>query len=105
MFEDADACVTPVLNIEDIPSSYLHQQRQSFTPTADDPTELLPNPAPRLSHSPAQPSHREGKRPAMGQHSREVLQELGYSREELEAFLREGVVEGELEAHLLKAKM
>ena len=93
VFEGTDACVTPVLNIEELASSPLHRHRQSFSPTADDPSEVLPNPAPRLSSSPALPTHREGTRPVMGQHSKEVLRELGYGEQEVEKLVQEGVVE------------
>lgn len=104
VFEGSDACVSPVLSMDEAPLHPQHVYRKSFTPGATDSqeesgsppdTRFTPNPAPLLSESPAvtRISQDGAKYPAMGEHSLEVLRDLGYSQQQCEELLTGGAVE------------
>lgn len=98
MFDDSDACVTPVLSMDEAPQHPHSVARGSFVPDAADGDEhsddvgFTPAPAPLLSESPAR-SVRGLTYPSMGQHTLELLRELGYAEEDIRSFLDSGVVE------------
>ncbi|KAH9516216.1 alpha-methylacyl-CoA racemase isoform X1 [Dermatophagoides farinae] len=83
-FEKADACVTPVLNMEEVTHNEHNRIRKSY-----DPNSGYPNPAPRFSRTPAI-GNREGCMETDGKcesQSRDILiKELGYTEQELEEF-------------------
>lgn len=91
MFGDADACIAPVLDMDEAPAHPHFQAREAFIDLAG---IRQPAPAPRLSVTPAS-VRREP--PLAGEHSREVLRELGWSESGIDALLTAGVIEQLLE--------
>ncbi|XP_065831603.1 alpha-methylacyl-CoA racemase-like [Oscarella lobularis] len=85
VFKDLDACVTPVLSLDEA-AQHPHN-RHSYIPTQDG--TLAPAPAPRLSESPAVPSDCQS---LLGGHTEEILSEIGVSKEELKRLVKEKVV-------------
>ena len=86
LFEGSDACVTPVLSMDEAPRHPHNIARSTFV-TVDG--VLQPAPAPRFDATPlAIP--RPPPRP--GQHSEEVLRELGRSPGEIERLFADGVL-------------
>ena len=83
IFEDTDACVTPVLTLDEAPTHRHNLACASFT-------EGGPKPAPQLGRTPGGTVSK--MRPGIGQHTREVLKEAGYEPQEVDALLGQGVV-------------
>ena len=91
-FEGLDACVVPVLWPTEAPHHPYNTARDAFVsvdgPGGEDPT-LQPTPAPRLSRTPGAVA---GPTPAAGEHTREILAELGCSADEIGRLAAEGAV-------------
>ena len=86
-FKDLDACVTPVLTTDEAPRYTHNEERKTFI--LNDGT-YEPSPAPKLSRT---PGHCESKtQPEIGEHSIEVLQEIGYTQKEIQELIKDGVV-------------
>ena len=79
-----EACLAPVLSIDEAPGHPQMQARGSFTRFDE---VLHPTPAPRFS---ATPASLRRPAPAAGEHSRELLAEAGFSDAEVEALLASG---------------
>ncbi|XP_063617502.1 alpha-methylacyl-CoA racemase [Cydia splendana] len=89
LFDRADACVTPVLDMDSADTHKLHMSRKSFY--RDLENLLVPEPAPRLSVTPGvSTGHQSMAIP--GQHTIQILKELGYNTNEIEDFINKGVV-------------
>ncbi|KAJ3605417.1 hypothetical protein NHX12_027464 [Muraenolepis orangiensis] len=88
VFDGTDACVTPVLSLDQVSAHPHNKERGSFVVGDDDES---PRPAPVLSRTPADPCL--SRDPAIGQHTCEVLQEYGYESQDIERFAAAGVVE------------
>jgi alpha-methylacyl-CoA racemase len=73
IFDDSDACVTPVLSIADAPQHPHNLHRQTFVSIDG---VVQPNAAPRFSRTSVGASARS---PIAGEHTRDILQELGLS--------------------------
>ncbi|XP_042303777.1 alpha-methylacyl-CoA racemase-like [Sceloporus undulatus] len=89
IFDDIDACVTPVLTLD---AAALHphsKERGSFL--KNDQDEISPRPSPILSRTPAVPSSKRD--PFIGEHTKEVLLEYGFSKEEISQLLSLKVIE------------
>lgn len=86
LFEDSDACVTPVLD----PASALghphNKARQTFIEVAGVPQ---PAPAPRFSRTPGEVSRPPA---ALGAHGGDILAELGYGQVDIARLKADGVV-------------
>jgi alpha-methylacyl-CoA racemase len=89
VFEGTDACVSPVLPMTEA-ARHPHLAARGTYVTADG--VLQPAPAPRFSSGPL----RAGRIPAPGEHTREVLAELGVGDAEARALLASGAVAGRL---------
>ncbi|XP_018606115.1 alpha-methylacyl-CoA racemase [Scleropages formosus] len=89
VFDGTDACVTPVLSLDEVASHPHNQERGSFV--QDTQGEESPRPAPILSRTPAAPSL--ARDPFIGEHTRVVLEEYGYMPAEVEQLLEAGAVE------------
>ena len=86
LFEQTDACVTPVLDFIEA-AEHPHQQARGAIQTVDG--VLQPGPAPRFdSQYPDINSHR----PSEGQDTAVLLQELGYSGEHIAQLKAQGVL-------------
>ncbi|WP_374569005.1 CaiB/BaiF CoA transferase family protein [Ideonella sp.] len=84
VFDGSDACVTPVLSMTEAMQHPQAQQRQSFVEVDG---VAQPAPAPRFGRSrPGAPR----PAPAIGQHTRELLAEAGYSEAEIATLLAAG---------------
>ncbi|XP_033019916.1 alpha-methylacyl-CoA racemase [Lacerta agilis] len=79
IFDDVDACVTPVLAFDTAASHPHNKERGSFL--KNDQEEISPRPAPLLSRTPATPSSKRD--PFIGEHTEDILLDYGFSKEEI----------------------
>ena len=88
LFEDVEACVSPVLDLDEARS---HSHAEARGAYADLPGTTYPQPAvaPRFSRS---PTPVPGPAPVPGQHTRELLTELGYDEPRIADLLAAGAV-------------
>lgn len=89
IFDGTDACVTPVLSPEEVVSHPHNKARGSFLKDAQG--EISPRPAPVLSRSPAEPSLTRD--PFIGEHTRPVLQQYGFEKDQIEQLQSDGIIE------------
>ncbi|KAG7321069.1 hypothetical protein KOW79_015484 [Hemibagrus wyckioides] len=89
IFDGTDACVTPVLPLDEAGSHPHNRERGSFMMDAHG--EVSPRPAPVLSRTPARPCL--SRDPVIGEHTRSVLEEYGFDPAQIEQMLSAGVVE------------
>ena len=87
IFEGKDACVAPVLELNEVDQHPHNVERELLV---DLDGALQPSPAPRLSRTPGR-AQRPGK--PRGSETREILKELGYSAQEIKAFSKDDIVE------------
>lgn len=87
LFSGQDACVTPVLSLEEAPVHEHNQARNTFMTDGSNP---LPAPAPRFSRT---PSAAGGAALSIGAHTVEVLSESGVAATEIEALAAARVIE------------
>lgn len=86
VFDGKDACVTPVLTRDEAPHHPHNADRKSFVPTGTE-GQYEPVPAPRLSRTPGSIIE-DAKSPVIGQHTLEILSELGYSQEDIKGLIQ-----------------
>ncbi|XP_048360122.1 alpha-methylacyl-CoA racemase [Sphaerodactylus townsendi] len=79
IFDNTDACVTPVLSFDDVALHPHNKQRGAFL--KNDQEEISPRPSPLLSRTPATPSSKRD--PFIGEHTEEILLDYGFSKEEI----------------------
>lgn len=89
IFDGTDACVTPVLSPDEVVSHPHNKARGSFLKDAQG--EISPRPAPVLSRSPAEPSLTRD--PFIGEHTRPVLQQYGFEKDQIEQLQSDGIIE------------
>ncbi|XP_033120729.1 alpha-methylacyl-CoA racemase-like [Anneissia japonica] len=89
IFDGTDACVTPVLSLDEAPQHPHNRERQSFLTNTKGERE--PAPAPVLSRTPAKV--RKMCQPVIGLDTATVLHEIGYSAEDIKVFERDNVIE------------
>ena len=85
IFDGTDACVAPVLSLDQAPLHPHNLARKSFAPDATG--QYDPVPAPRLSRTPADPPMNQ-KEPGIGDNTVEILKEIGVSEREIQIFLK-----------------
>ncbi len=94
-----DCCLEPVLDLDEALDSELVAAREMVVeleqPGARRPLRLLGLPF-KLSRTPGDPARAPG--PGLGEHTRAVLAEAGYSSAEIDALLEAGAVAGPAEA-------
>jgi crotonobetainyl-CoA:carnitine CoA-transferase CaiB-like acyl-CoA transferase len=92
IMKDADTCVSPVLELDEVVNDPQLLSRDMF-PEFDHPTEgkvrQLGMPI-KLSETPAK---FRGFAPLVGQHTEEVLQGLGYTKHQIEEMRKSGAIE------------
>ncbi|XP_046386621.1 alpha-methylacyl-CoA racemase [Ischnura elegans] len=96
IFDGTDACVTPVLLPEEVGSHCHNAERGSFFKLSEDAelNEWIPKPSPCLSETPGVSQASLHPKPTVcGEHTTIVLQELGYSNEEIKKLEDAGVVD------------
>jgi crotonobetainyl-CoA:carnitine CoA-transferase CaiB-like acyl-CoA transferase len=90
-----DCCLEPIMELDEALSSELAAARDMVVeldqPGTDGSVRLLGVPV-KLSRTPADPSRAPG--PGLGEHTRHVLAEAGYTNAEVEALLESGAVAG-----------
>ncbi|MCX8086457.1 MAG: CoA transferase [Rhodocyclaceae bacterium] len=86
VFADSDACVAPVLDLEEAPRHPHNVARGSFTEIAG---IIQPAPAPRFSRTPGEI---QGPPPLPGEHTRTALAEWGIAPERIEALAACGAI-------------
>jgi alpha-methylacyl-CoA racemase len=87
IFDGTDACVTPVLGLGDMEEHpHVRERAMLFRGPTGVPQ---PAPAPRLSRT---PGRADGQAPGDGEHTREVLGELGFGGEQIADWTRAGVI-------------
>lgn len=89
IFDGTDACVTPVLPLDEAGSHPHNRERGSFL--LDAQGEVSPRPAPVLSRTPSRPCL--SRDPVVGEHTRSVLGEYGFDPAHIEQLQTAGVVE------------
>ncbi|KAF7391661.1 hypothetical protein HZH68_011204 [Vespula germanica] len=89
IFDGVDACVTPILNLKDTLHHPHNKESETFKVTKDNC--IIPNPSPRLSRTPGI-SMATCKIPEQGEHSIEILTELGFNSQEIDNFVKNKVV-------------
>ena len=89
-FEGKDACVAPVLELDEV---HRHPHNRERGLLIDPGGVLQPAPAPRLSRTPGKAE--KAWRPR-GAETREILGEAGYFETEIEALVKENVVEQDI---------
>ena len=87
IFDDVDACVTPVLGLGEL-SDHPHVAARRMVVRGPDGM-AAPAPAPRLTRTPAREPSRA---PREGQHTPEVMAELGYDEREVERLIDSGIL-------------
>jgi len=87
IFEGKDACVAPVIGLEEVGNHPHNRERDLLV---DIQGVLQPAPAPRLSRTPGAALGPGGPR---GANTREVLIELGHPEKEVDALFKQGIVE------------
>ena len=90
-----DCCLEPVMDLDEVLQGELVAAREMVAeldqPGAERPVRLLGVPV-KLSRTPGDPGRAPG--PGLGQHTREVLAEAGYSSAEIDVLLESGAVAG-----------
>lgn len=89
-FDGSDACVTPILSFEDVASHKHNSYQKSFSMGKDD--LVVPNPAPRLSRTPGVSCSTQVPNLNSGEHTLEILNELKFTKEEINDFVNENIV-------------
>ncbi|MCF8145266.1 MAG: CoA transferase [Deltaproteobacteria bacterium] len=87
IFEGKDACVAPVLELNEV-EHHPHNREREIILTIDDVPQ--PAPAPRLSRTPGQATPARGRR---GANTKEMLGDLGYLEEDVQKFFQNQIVE------------
>ncbi|CAF1572608.1 unnamed protein product, partial [Didymodactylos carnosus] len=88
IFDKLDACCTPVLNWTQAHEHEHNKKRKNFISSPTNNTHV-PKPVPNFSLT---PSHINLNLPYSGQHTVDILAEIGYSSTEIEQFLEQHVV-------------
>ena len=90
IFDKLDACCTPVLSWDTAHEHEHNKQRKNFFTDANSSKPTFPAPAPRFSASKMPDINRP--LPDSGQNTIEILQEIGYSQEQVEHLLKNKIV-------------
>lgn len=89
IFDKLDACVTPVVDLDVVDKHKYRSSDKSFYRDADG--LVIPEPAPKLSKTPGVSTGKLSP-PEPGQHTIEILKELGYSKRDIESLIKNGSV-------------
>ena len=87
IFQGKDACVAPVLNLDEV-GEHPHNKERGVIVDVDGVPQ--PAPAPKLSRTPGKASKAKGPK---GANTEEILLELGYSDPQIKSFFKADVIE------------
>lgn len=89
--QECDACLEPVWNPSELVSHPQHVARNVFLRSSDSSGKIPPQMVlgPRLSNNPEVYLNRASK---LGEHTNEVMQEGGYTQEQINAYRQSGVI-------------
>lgn len=90
IFDGSDACVTPVLSLDEVRDHPHNNVRGTFI--LDNDETLVPKPAPGLSRTPGISSAAKSPAPEHGEHSIEILSEHGFTPAEMDNLIDSGIV-------------
>jgi len=90
LFDKLDACVTPILELEEAPTHPLNKSRDTFVSNPHS-GRFDPTPAPRLSRTPGK-ANVDSPDPEIGQHTIEVLKEVGMDSKLIGQYIEDGVI-------------
>jgi alpha-methylacyl-CoA racemase len=85
LLEGTDACFAPVLNLDEAAAHPHNQARDNFL---DIDGSIQPGPAPKFSKTPQD----VGAIPALGQHTREILEEIGFPDDKVAAIMADETI-------------
>lgn len=88
IFDSKDACVTPVLELDEVDQHPHNASRNSFTRKDN---IVSPVPAPKLSVTPGI-IHKNQKISVCGQHTTKILESNGYSHAQIIEFLKNNII-------------
>ncbi|XP_059148346.1 alpha-methylacyl-CoA racemase-like [Physella acuta] len=88
VFKDLDACVAPILTVEEASEHPHNKEKETFQAASD--SVLMANPAPRFSRSTEIRQNRP--LPQIGQHTIEIFREFGFTQTEINDFVSNGVI-------------
>ncbi|CAB3258296.1 unnamed protein product [Arctia plantaginis] len=97
IFDKMDACVTPVVDLDMVDKHKYRSSDKSFYRDADG--LVIPEPSPKLSKTPGVSTGKLSP-PEPGQHTVEILKELGYTKRSIESLIKNGSVYAKLKANL-----
>jgi alpha-methylacyl-CoA racemase len=89
VFDGSDACVVPVVDIHDL-NSHQNTVNRKLLISSESKEEVAPAPAPKLSRTPGTGVIKP--QPKIGQHSRDVLIENGFSADQIQKVLANKVM-------------
>ncbi|XP_053988876.1 alpha-methylacyl-CoA racemase [Hylaeus volcanicus] len=89
IFDNTNACVTPLLNLNNVSNHVHNKERNTFISGEDD--LIMPKPAPQLSRTSGKSKGRETI-PDTGEHTTEILAELNFTSEEIANLISTGIV-------------
>lgn len=100
VFDGKDACVTPVLSMDEAPHHPHNAARNSFVAPSESSGNYTPRPAPLLSRTPGQVTDTSTSL-KFGQNTHEILAEVGFSQSEIEKLITSKIVAQAMEASKL----
>lgn len=89
IFDNLDACVTPVVDLDFADKNECNSTRKSFYKNNDN--LIVPKPAPKLSRTPGKSSGHNSL-PEPGEHTVDILKELGYNTKNIKELIKNGVI-------------
>ncbi|KAG5878891.1 hypothetical protein JTB14_031549 [Gonioctena quinquepunctata] len=89
IFDSTDACVAPILTLDEAPKHPHNIARDTFVKTEEC---YAPNPHPKLSRTPGESKAVEPL-PRTGQHTQEILHSLGFSAADINQLEKDEVIE------------
>jgi len=92
IFDGIDACVTPVLDWQEAPNHPHNKARDVFRQKTDESDPVVPNPAPKLSRTPATSQYGVGMDRDYVEMAVEIMGEVGVGKEEMSGLIDDGVL-------------
>jgi alpha-methylacyl-CoA racemase len=91
IFDKIDACTFPVLDYDEAPNHQHNKARQTFLESSKSDGCIVPNPAPKLSRTPAVSSAQYPEREPL-EMALEILKEIGMKKDEIKELYEENIL-------------